>query len=874
MLQYFVDKLFGDLPANFNFVIRKKLEFNNPKKWYYEIYEGLNKNNEEVCIFIYEKKYKEMNSEKRYTNNHLTYSKKLIHPNILKVLHTHENEKRIYIVTEKCIPLHFEGIRSDPIWGIYEIFSAVHFINLCNYVHCLVGPLSVYVNERGRWKLSLFDCIHEKNSSIHAILNDISDHIICNYGYNLNIPNGVHATWIDAHGLALLMTWCYKNYLSRTSHLEDYYDEVIPIRKDDEGGNKSIDKNENFLKTPILNVSEMHNYYDTNIWSMDILKGSDECIPKLLTPLHSMLLKLSNKEVNFLTFLNDESLKGDKTISIMLFLTEMHMKTKIEKTEFLDNLFNNLENISVHVRIEKILPELAQNIEISENRVTCLKIILIICKDISTNYFEKIIYPIVSKYFSLNDRAVRYVLLENFHLIEKHLSSNHINEIYNSYMYGFLDNNAYIKNETIKNFIHVFPKLKSNFKSASLSVLLDNLREKDFCVKTNTIICIAKIAKHILDDKQNILENVYRVGLQDSIIQTRLATIHSIKFTYDQFSPTKYVSNILPLLVKSLIDDSSEVRLSAFDTLESVCSYLRKDLLCSSEVTKVDISNVSREHAILNDSSLPSPEVESPTSYNFLNKIKGMITSKSEIYVGGTSGSSHIQRERCFNIDGLSSRVEMDRMGGEIPTPFVHNMNNVRCGQYENVSGHNVGVHNEGVHNVGVHNVSGHNVSGHNVESTNNNRISGTARSNNTNICFDSLVGVTNNKGNNHTSTYRHVVQKNDLLFKEEMNNNSYDMKRKNSDKVKNAYGNDETASKEDKCILYEQGNYEDQSWSSVNMNRSYEDNKRDNLFSGDFKLRDSVRKTSQKIDIDIDDFFNEFDLKEERSAKVKLNLL
>lgn len=107
MLQYFVNKLFGDLPSSFNYMIGKKIEY-DIKISYYEIYEGHDKNGEEVCVFIYEKNNKETSFVKRYIKNHLSYSKKLIHPNILKVLDTYENEKRIYIVTEKCVPLIYE----------------------------------------------------------------------------------------------------------------------------------------------------------------------------------------------------------------------------------------------------------------------------------------------------------------------------------------------------------------------------------------------------------------------------------------------------------------------------------------------------------------------------------------------------------------------------------------------------------------------------------------------------------------------------------------------------------------------------------------------------------------------------------------------
>ncbi|GAB67030.1 protein kinase [Plasmodium cynomolgi strain B] len=680
MLQYFVDKLFGDLPANFNFVIGKRLECQSPQNGgYYEIYEGVNKNNEGVCIFIYDKKGKaEGSREKRYTSNHLAFSKKLIHPNILKVLYTYESDKRIYIVTEKCVPLHIEG----------------------------------------------------------------------------------------------------------------------------------------------------------------------ECIPKRLLPLYSTLLKYSKKEINMLTILNDESLRTDNTISTMLFLTQIHMKSKSEKVQFLDNLFSKLENISSNVKTEKILPELVQNVEVSESRVTCLKIILTISRELSTEHFDKMIFPTVSKYFSLNDRSIRFVLLENLHHIERHLTSNHMNEIYNSYLYGFLDNNTSIKNESIKNFIYVFPKLKSNFKSSSLMALLDNLRDSDFCVKTNTIICVAKIAKHILEDKEKILENVYKVGLQESFIQTRLATIQAVKFTYDQFSAKKYASNILPLLVRSLIDDSVEVRLAAFDAMDSVCVQLRGDLLrgnsCSSSRSPPIPSGTS------NGNGTSTSAVDSLKGYTFINKIKGIITAKGELDSGNGSRAT---QEGGLSVGDFSGRaVQTGATESDPLSTLVYDVPPV---------GGALGATGSRAH-----------------------------------LNVNSQTGVYNS-GERHVAAFQHQSydQRDNFIFEEEMKNYRDRRRGWGAGGMDSLYGGGDTPGEGDRGGHYEQGKHDDYyNCELVSMNRLGETNQEGSLFDGNFHLGESARRTAhgtahgtsqgtapqtaQTIDLDIDDFFKEFDLKEDSSVKVKLSSL
>ncbi|KOB87456.1 hypothetical protein PFDG_03583 [Plasmodium falciparum Dd2] len=417
MLQYFVNKLFGDLPSSFNYMIGKKIEY-DIKISYYEIYEGHDKNGEEVCVFIYEKNNKET---------------KIIHPNILKVLDTYENEKRIYIVTEKCVPLIYEKIKSDPIWGLYEIMRCIHFINSCNYIHGLINPLSIFVNSKGRWKLSNFDCIHEKNMSICNIYNDIKDHIFCSYGYKINIPNNIHSTYIDCNGLILLMIWSYKKYICSTGSMNDEYmfyengknnsNNVMRNMSKVDGLKMGSEKNDALFTfgNNIYNKNNVHNntcsmmnYLSSDpysitfpIFNVNYKKDKMEYIPHNLHKIYDMLNTYNCVEIDLNKILNDENLKNNNHIvRTMLFLTEIHMRSKIEKSIFLDNLFKHIDNISLDVKVQMILPELCKNIDIFENYIKCLKIILHISKDIPSDEFEKMVYgPIFLKCFHLTDRT-------------------------------------------------------------------------------------------------------------------------------------------------------------------------------------------------------------------------------------------------------------------------------------------------------------------------------------------------------------------------------------------------------------------------------------------------------------------------------------
>lgn len=849
MLQYFVNKLFGDLPSSFNYMIGKKIEY-DIKISYYEIYEGHDKNGEEVCVFIYEKNNKETSFVKRYIKNHLSYSKKLIHPNILKVLDTYENEKRIYIVTEKCVPLINEKIKSDPIWGLYEIMRCIHFINSCNYIHGLINPLSIFVNSKGRWKLSNFDCIHEKNMSICNIYNDIKDHIFCSYGYKINIPNNIHSTYIDCNGLILLMIWSYKKYICSTGSMNDEYmfyengknnsNNVMRNMSKVDGLKMGSEKNDALFTfgNNIYNKNNVHNntcsmmnYLSSDpysitfpIFNVNYKKDKMEYIPHNLHKIYDMLNTYNCVEIDLNKILNDENLKNNNHIvRTMLFLTEIHMRSKIEKSIFLDNLFKHIDNISLDVKVQMILPELCKNIDIFENYIKCLKIILHISKDIPSDEFEKMVYgPIFLKCFHLTDRTVRYVLLEYFPFLEKHLNNNHMNEIYKPYIYGFMDNNMSIKNETIKNFIYVFPKLKTNIRSGALNMLLENLKENDGCIKTNSIICIAKISKHIITDKQNILENVFQVGMHDISVQTKLATLHSIKYTYDQFCVKKFVSNILPMVTRSMIDDNMEIRFCAFDVLESLMVDLKKELLLEEKEQK--------------DNQMDDPQ----KSYNFIDKIKGIIKNKgdfqdnlNEITKSGaplqTGGDLKKRNEFIGDTNNIMEHIHIN--GDEstyLDKKYIFNdnrKNNVDYSQFDNINNDQFFVDTWNPNNIDYH-IS---LPKENMKEENKS---------------PQFISDTNLFNNNNIQ--------NNVTLKEQI--------------------------KEERPLLLHNNNNNNMNWGATNIKNNdsvHREDKNHNFFKSTGESRMIDKRYKNKINMDIDNFFDEFDLsKENNTPKVKLSSL
>uniref|UniRef100_A0A8C9GIY7 Protein kinase n=1 Tax=Piliocolobus tephrosceles TaxID=591936 RepID=A0A8C9GIY7_9PRIM len=867
----------------------------------------------------------------------------------------YENDKRMYIVTEKCTPLIFEEIKTDPIWGIYEIVNAVNFINSCNYVHCLINPLSVFVTSNGKWKLSLFDCIHNKNTSIANIYNDIRDHLFCTYGYKLNIPYNMHSMYIDTYGLSILMAWAYKNYIGKTNSVggtdtcticNDYdarfslheqddkskllskgkvttnesnhksSNNILPNKNVTTGSawsymtNNNINKNNgnvnffNIFNIVITHDSiDMHNKFQTNL---------NKYIPEDLCGIYNLLNTYKDKEISFQTILNDHNFKNNHIVKTMLFLTELHMKSKSEKKMFFNNLYENLDTFPVDTKLVTILPELTKNVEISENNIICLKIICTIAKDLCQKKFEELVYPIYYKYFLLTDRSIRYALLESFSLIKDNLTSANMNELCNSYMYGLVDNDICIKNESIKNYIYIYPKLKNSFKSSSLNTLLSNLKENNAYIKINTIICITKISNHITADKQNILYNVFHLGIGDSFQKIRLVTIQSIKYTFNQFNVKRFVSGILPLLINALLDDALEVRSSAFDTLEFVISQLKIELLKNESVcsSTTSVLNVCAADAAKNV-EVVTPNTENLMvglkNYKFVDKIKDIIMNKTDT---GGAYINEVTSEEEMNLimsDYVTNTLNITKGSA---FDFESFTGTVGQGSYKvndvvsntNVSNTNVGNKNVGNINVGNKNVSNINVGNKNVSNINvstrninNERYNNYVHSSNVLNSKKSSHNIYDNLNNeiieqmgkpyancNNVDNADNAGNTNINMFFEKEENNKWDIF---SDMEQANAGN------HFKGIVNENINKINGSYNNGNVNSN--NNVKDNIYFNkeqtgnnykenfEFSANNKIKKKKKKntnnnnINININDFFDEFDIGTEwETPKVKLSSL
>ncbi|KAF8817957.1 SCY kinase (incomplete catalytic triad) [Cardiosporidium cionae] len=164
-----------------------------------------------------EKNYPLSSQELKFAQNHFSRIKTLVHPYILKVFDTVENENGFFIKTEKCVPLISTHLKDDPAWPLYQISIALQFLNEeCKFTHGLLSPRSIFVTTQGHWKLGSFDCSCDRNSTYSEIFSTLERHVFYQEGWKPPKLNGKLSSFtclnIDRWGLASLLCWAFASF--------------------------------------------------------------------------------------------------------------------------------------------------------------------------------------------------------------------------------------------------------------------------------------------------------------------------------------------------------------------------------------------------------------------------------------------------------------------------------------------------------------------------------------------------------------------------------------------------------------------------------------------------------------------------------------
>ncbi|VDD82936.1 unnamed protein product [Mesocestoides corti] len=467
--------------------------------------------------------------------------KTLRHPNILNWVAGTEatgasKASVFHIVTEYVVPLS-EYLRGQAdssnftylaSWGIYQVTRALGFLNDdCQLSHNAVCASSVYVNRSGEWKLGRLDfCTPLSEAGQQAV----------------NIPRpaaysapGGH--YVDAWGLACLI-----------------YEVFNPER----------------LTEPAQLAS----------------KQSLERLPKQLVTAYRRLLSTriplttSRARSPFSAFLKVNFFKNDY-ISTLVFLEEIQLKEKEEKSEFLAGLGQRAVGLFPDdICRYKILPHLVNSLKFGSAGVEALVPVLELAHLLSPADFDVVVLPGLVRLFAAPDRATRVRLLDQLpRFVEKLPRAVVESQIFPPVSAGFSDANPLVREATIRAMVHLAPTLPPKILNDALIRHLINLQCKDDQggIRTNATICLAKLACRMEPGvRRGPLLNALLRATRDPFAPSRQAAVTSLAACQAFFSTQELAGKVIPCLSFVAVDAEKDIRETALKVLRGMLDRLER----------------------------------------------------------------------------------------------------------------------------------------------------------------------------------------------------------------------------------------------------------------------------------------------------------
>ncbi|CDR94292.1 protein kinase, putative [Babesia bigemina] len=476
------------------------------------------------------------NLEQEFAERHLRSIKLILHPNVLKLLKVKQTDTGITIATERCYPLSLETVSTDPALGLAQIISALNFLHTkCHKTHCLVSPTGVVVRDDGSWCLTSFECTVDNDTSIHRVLAELKWHASWSNGWRMPSLANASASvrQLDQWGLGALMCWVH-------TLIAGQVDLCVLSRHD-------------------RDIYSLKRYAPANL---------HELIDQLMSPDHDVDLEAVLKTHPYFT--------ENEGISAMSFATEFHIKNEEQMSAFFSQLPTKLTRIpnDIAVGFAKCW-ELYGAVSLIPS---ILESVVVICKSMLLEEFKVKVYPHISKLFKENDRAIRYSLLRLMPDLDPMLDENQVSDdLLEPLLIGFGDTASQIRDETVKAMVYVMKKIKKRQQQNAAMMLFKCVEDCEPTIRVNTIICFAKIipfVQHELVEK--VVPQVWRLGLSDTFLKSKLATLESISASHGFFGTKQKVEILLPLACNTLLDSEPQVRRMGFDTIHSILDSLKE----------------------------------------------------------------------------------------------------------------------------------------------------------------------------------------------------------------------------------------------------------------------------------------------------------
>lgn len=204
-----------------------------------------------------------------------------------------------------------------------------------------------------------------------------------------------------------------------------------------------------------------------------------------------------------------------------------------------------------------MLPELLKSVEFGGGGPRVFAAVLKIASKLSDDEYEAELTPIIIRLFSSPDRAMRVCLLDNLPLMIDRLSQKDIsNRIFPCIVTGFTDGAPIVREQTVKSVLTIVPKLNDRITNGELlRYLAKTANDEQPGIRTNTTICLGKIAKNLgTSTRSKVLMAAFTRSLRDPFVHARIAALMAFSATIDVFSENDCANKILPALCPCLLD--------------------------------------------------------------------------------------------------------------------------------------------------------------------------------------------------------------------------------------------------------------------------------------------------------------------------------
>ncbi|KAF7585296.1 hypothetical protein BBP40_011304 [Aspergillus hancockii] len=454
--------------------------------------------------------------------NAVRKSRTLRHPGVIKVLDTIETENSIYIITERVVPLSWHVKRRSlseetSKWGLHTVASTLKFINEdASSVHGVVRVSSVYTSESGEWKLGGFDVLssmNDENAVIYTYASLVPD------AARYTPPEVVKGGWdtikrhplaaVDAYGLGIL---------------------IFEVFNGGFAGGDQVGKTMNIPPT-------MQQSY----------KRLCTANPKIrLSPAH--FVEQGKKHGGFFQ---------TPLIRLTDDIESLGLKNDAEREEFINELDELSDDFPEEFFKMKVLPELLKSVEFGGGGPKVLAAILKIGSKLSEEEFNSRLTPVVVRLFANPDRALRVCLLDNLPMMIDFLPQKIVNDrIFPQMTSGFTDVAPVVREQTVKAVLSVIGKLSDRTINGDLlKFLARTANDEQPGIRTNTTICLGKIAKNLgQNSRSKVLIAAFTRSLRDPFVHARNAGLLSLAATIDFFTEDDCATKVIPAICPALID--------------------------------------------------------------------------------------------------------------------------------------------------------------------------------------------------------------------------------------------------------------------------------------------------------------------------------